>query len=416
MGTYYLRPRITETTEITDPRGEPSRSNFWKRTVAALLFCSFISIQAPLCQAEKVAAAASAKASVAKLRDPRQHTVFVTDFDGTFALNVGYYVLKRVFQLETPFFQKISGLPEEILVPVQDYEGNVGPRIKHRLGKRDERGYFTPSTSQDPIQLSNGEVIYPAFYYLDPETSYRQFRTEGDPRKGYLVKAIQEKLKKKTPFLLESFPFFVIAQSKAFSNRVQGVYLTIRGHDPAEMKLATNAIPKALKLPGANWPEPAYVNLGHPQFSEFSWSKVKYIDQLYHDLANRMMSNHSTPHYLVVFENDRRHLRDLHNLLENLSHQGIWANPVVPILVNLVEPEVFAHPDGIDWDDSPLRVVTKMSRVTIYWPTGVERTNDLSRVINLSLGVTPKEAQDLLATNSKSAFLCRRSLLGRNET
>lgn len=347
-------------------------------------------------------------------RDPRQLSVFVADFDGTVGHNVGNYRLRRVYNPEvvSSFFTGISGLPEEIQVPVADFEGNVGPRIGQLIGKLDERGYFVPSTSLEPVQLSNGEKIVPGLYFLDPQSSYREFRPPAAGEKSYLVNEVKNKIKAKTPFLLDAYAFLSASMNPQFKHRLRSAILTMRGHEAQEMGEAFNAMQKALNQGKNDWPEQAFVNLTHPDYYEFSASKSKYLQHLYDELAERVIHDTSTPHFLVMFENDRKQLKAVDEMFTHLANRGIFSNPVVPILVNLVEPEVFANPDGFNWDVTPLQRITKMSRVTVYWPgRRVERTDALARVFELSLGLTPTEAAKTLNQFGNNKLMCSHALL-----
>jgi hypothetical protein len=352
-----------------------------------------------------------------QVRDPRQLAVMVADFDGTVAHNVGNYILRRVGQPESvsPFF-RISSLPEEVSVPVHDFEGNVGPRIGKRIGRIDERGRFTPSTSLEPVQLSNGETIVPGYYYVDLQTSFREFRPRGKQDEGFLIDAVEKKLTQNEPFLLDAFGFLSVSLKKEYRDRVRGAILTMRGHESAEMKAMFDKLRTRFKLGAMDWPLEAFVNLTNPSFYEFGFSKTKYLERLYNELADRVMQDATTPHYLVMFENDRSHLRDIDELFQKLSNQGVFANPVVPVLVNLVEQPVFENPDGVDWNRSPMQQVTKMSRVAIYWPGKIERTNRLSRVHELVLGVSSEEAEKLMQSTQQNKLVCSDLLVGGGRT
>ncbi len=351
----------------------------------------------------------ASKTAVSQTRDPRQLTVMVTDFDGTLAHNVGYYVVRRFARTEphSTLFQSVpTSLPLEVKIPIHDFEGNIGPQISKRLGKVDETGHFTPSTSLEPVRLSNGESLIPGYYYFDRQLSLREFSPPegGDP--SYLVTAIKEKLKSQKPFLLDAFPIFSVALRKEFQNRVSGVALTYRGHAPEEMGTAFGLLQKAMEMDGKALSREAFVNLSHPDFAEFSASKGRYIELLINELTTRVMADKTTPHFVVVFENDRKHLAELHRTFEKLSARGVFANPVVPILANLVEREVLENPDGHDWDRVPMREVTKMSRVTVYWPDRVERHPELSKILEITLGMSPEEAQKTFHALDKHPLKC----------
>lgn len=345
-------------------------------------------------------------------RDPRQATLLISDFDGSLAKNVGNIRLKRVSTIETAsaFFTSISNLPTEIAVPVDDFEGNVGPQISKRLGHIREGGKFIPSASLDPILLSNGQTIIPGYYYLDPQESYADFRP-GQDGVNPLIQALEEKFSKKEAFLLEAFLFLSLATAPEYRDRIIPAILTMRGHSPEEMKEAIQYLLKKLKLPKIDWRNESFANLTHPDFIEFNYSKVNYLKRAYHELANRVIVDRSTPHFLILMENDRKFLKETDALFLALSHQGTFANPVVPILVNLVEPEVFRNPDGLDWDRLPMQQITKSARVSIFWPDRVERTDKLSRVLELILQKPTKEAVKMLQSLQKTPFVCASELI-----
>jgi hypothetical protein len=387
--------------------GERSILNASRHYVRIILALALVSPAMLLAKKEKETEA------VAK-RDPRQLSVLVADFDGTVGKNVGNYRLRRIFNPEhvAPFFQSMSGLPAEIEVPVADFEGNVGPRIGMRIGKLDDNGHFVPSTSLDPIKLSNGTTVIPGLYYLDPQSSYVEMRTPENGGKSHLVSNIQQKIRKKEPFLLDAYAFLSATMVNKYKDRVKGAILTMRGHKSEEMQKAFTTIQKANHQGVNDWPLPAFVNLTNPDNFEFSFSKAKYLRHLYDELADRVIQDTTTPHYLFMFENDREHLKRIDEMFISLANRGVFSNPVVPVLVNLVEPEVFANPDGISWDELPMKQVTKMSRVTVYWPGRVERTDDMSRVFELSLGLSPTASKKLLAQYSKSNLMCKDAILG----
>lgn len=330
-------------------------------------------------------------------RDPRQLTLMVADFDGTLGLNVGHFRLRRVAHIEAvaPFFKGMV-LPEEIRVPVHDFEGNVGPQIAKRIGRLDEHGRFIPSTSLDPVTLSNGDVVIPGYYYFDLQTSLVEFRPPPEGQESYFVKAIDEKLKKKTPFLLDAFPLFVAAMDPKYQDHVSGVMLTMRGHLPAEGRQVVNRLASRMGLPKQDWPDEAFVNLSNPDFYEFGFSKTRYLERAFEELSDRVMADKSVPHYLVVFENDRKYLKHVDTLFKSLANRGVFSSPVIPVLVNLVEDAVLNQPDGQTWTTSPMQQIIKWSRVTVYWPNRVERSDDIGRVLELSLGMSSGQVKKFL--------------------
>ena len=338
------------------------------------------------------------KAQKIQNRDPRQLTTFVMDFDGTLAKNMGHYVLVRVDEVRDGFFPDVSGLPKTIRVPIDDYEGEVGLRIRDHIGSRDELGRFIHGPTLKPVTLSNGQQVVPGYYYFDPERSYEEFRTPGKPENGFLVQALRDKHLSNEPYLMEAAPFLAAAlDSKSpFKSRTRAMISTMAGRDPAEGVLWINRMFKqALGIQATTIPQEAIVNLNHWMFSEFGKSKKRFLTELYKEKSERVIQNFETPHYLVFFENNRRFIRETHTLFRHLANRGEFAYPVVPILVNLVEPEVFAHPYGFDWDRSSTEFGEKMYRVTMYLPGQEIHSDHLPWVFEVTLGVSPDEANAL---------------------
>ena len=338
-------------------------------------------------------------------RDLNQVSIIVSDFDGSFAHNLGHYVVRLAPNPGMPGLGEFSGLPDKILVPVHDYEGNVGPRVRDLLGHFNQ-GQFIPSAALDEITLSNGQKIIPGYYYVDPVDTFREFRPRATVDESILLQRVKEKLDKNEPFLLEAAAFVGAAHAQEFQHRLIGAMLTMRGHSPKEMQASMNMIRDRMEWGPVEWALEAYINLTHPQFSEFGQSKERFVRELFNSLAQRMMQDFSTPHFLVVLENDRRYLAGLKKTMHALSTNGVYANPVVPILVSLVEPEVHAVPNGVDWDRSALETAEKTYRVTVFWGSKIEETDNLARVFELTLGQTPQEAR---ATYKKyvNSFWCR---------
>ncbi len=350
----------------------------------------------------------------AKTRDPRQLSVIVADFDGTIGHNVGYYTLRRVANPEVvgTFMTGISGLPEEVHVPVADFEGNVGPRIGQLIGNLDARGYFVPKPSLEPVELSNGERIIPGLYYLDPQSGYSNFRPPAAGEPGHLISDVKQKIRSKIPFLLDGWALLSAAMDPRFKDRLRAAILTLRGQEATETAEAIGLIQKSSGQGKNDWPEQAFVNLTHPDNYEFSGWKPNYLQHLYDELAERVIHDSATPHFLVMIENDRKQLKVIDEMFTHLANRGVFSNGVCPILVNLVEPEVFANPDGLNWDVSPLQQITKMSRVTVYWPgRRVERTDNLGRVFELTLGLSPAEATTTLNGYAQNKLMCSHALV-----
>jgi len=343
-------------------------------------------------------------------RDPNQISFFISDFDGSFAHNLGHYIVRLALFPGMPGLGGFSQLPEVVEVPVHDWEGNVGPRIRDLLGHYNQ-GHFVPSAALEEITLSNGQKIIPGYYFRDHVDLFREFLPVRTPQDGYLHRRIIEKLESKEPFLLEAAAFVATAYSEKYQDRLGGAILTMRGHSSEEMRFAMNKIRDHFKWGSVDWPKEAYINLRNPEFSEYAASKARFVREFFNSLTQRMMANKQTPHYMVVLENDRHHLAELHKTMAALSNNGVFANPVVPILVNLVEPEVFSRPGGINWDRSALETSEKMFRVTVFWGNKIEETNNLARVFELTLGQTPEEALRTYK-RAKNDYWCRDLLSG----
>jgi hypothetical protein len=337
--------------------------------------------------------------------DPRQMSLFIFDLDGTLFHNLGAYRLRLMPDPGVPGLGMISGLSLEVEVPVQDYEGASGLRIRDLLGHF-ANNRFVMSAAIDEITLSNGQTIRPGYYYLDPVDSYVEFRSH----QPFLSQRVAEKLQTKTPFLLESAAFLAATFAEQFSTHLRGIISTRRGHSAEETQTVIHQLRDAMKWGGVDWPIEAFVNFSNPQFFRFGGQKNRLNQDASDELANRMMRNFSTPHFLVVFENDRKLIDGFEKHMANIANRGAFANPVVPVLVNMVEPDVFENANGIDWDRSALESYRPTARVTVYWPGRVpERTNNLARVFELTLGKSP-EAALALYNSYVNSFWCRNLL------
>lgn len=345
-------------------------------------------------------------------RDPRQLSVMIFDFDGTLA-NVGYYRIFRVKQNfganhMMGFHQDVSALPEMVRVPVADFEGQTGPKIQDLLGNFSATG-FIPSASQKPITLSNGEKLVPAYYYLDMNRSYEEFR----PREkgSFLVDEAARMIVGKEKLLLGAYPFFARTQNPKVAERYLFSLLSMRGHDHKETYEFFQKIHGALKIPLIDSGQEAYAHLSNPAFAEFGRDKSVYVKEAYKELGQRVIHNFDTPHFLVIFENDMNHLASLEATFRSLSSASEYQYPVVPILVNLAEEDVIANPEGTSFRLSRLEQSRKMARVSVYWTNGqIERTQNLSRVFELTEGLAPDAAAKLYKANSNK-FMCSRLTL-----
>lgn len=351
-----------------------------------------------------------AKKPIPAARDANQISFFISDFDGSFAHNLGHYIVRLALFPGMPGLGGYSNLPQVVEVPTNDWEGNVGPRIRDLLGHYNQ-GHFVPSAALQEITLSNGQKIIPGYYFRDHVDVFREFLPTGSPQDGFLYRRLLEKLEKNEPFLLEAAAFVAAAYSEEFQDRVSGAILTMRGHSSEEMQFAMHKLRDHFKWGTVDWAREAYINLKNPEFSEYAASKSRFVREFFNSLTQRMMTNKETPHFMVVLENDRHQLTELYKTMAALSNNGVFSNPVVPILVNLVEPEVFARPGGLNWDRSALETPEKMFRVTIFWGNKVEETNNLARVFELTLGQTPQEALKTYK-QKKNHLWCRDLLTG----
>ncbi|HMN67052.1 MAG TPA: hypothetical protein PKC28_00805 [Bdellovibrionales bacterium] len=344
-------------------------------------------------------------------RDPRQLSIIVSDLDESYFHGIGHYRVRRMPNPEVPGFGSFSGMPEEVAVPVYDFDGNLGLKVSELLGEM-KNGQFKPSAAVQEVTLRNGIKFRPGFYYFDRAWGYAEFREREDAETGWIESQVAEKLASGTPFLMEGAVLLSPAFDEKWADRVSGAILTKRGASPQETRRAIELIRDELAMGRRSLPDEAFVNLQHRSAFEFADSKHRYNDKLYQSLSRRMMKSHEVPHFLIMIENDRRMLEDIDAKMQSMANRGVFANPVVPILVNLVEPEVFANPAGIDWDRSRLESVKPVSRVTVYWPNDTERTDRLERVFELALGLSRDEALKLYKSKV-GAYACRDLLVGK---
>lgn len=343
-------------------------------------------------------------------RDPRQLSVVISDFDGTFASGIGGYWLRLYPNPGLPGFGSFSGLPEWILVPPEDYDGELGPRIGELLGEFNA-GRFEPSGAVEEILLSNGERIRPAFYYLDPVESYAEFRPAPEGEPDPMHRALNDKIESGEAFLMDAAPFIAATFAKEFQDRLRGVFLTKRGLKPEQFAASINHVGRTMGWGEVEWTKEASVNLHHPDFVQYGGSKERYLNSLFTDLSSRVMKDFATPHFMAFLENDRGFLAQLDHRFRGISNAGVFANPVVPILVRLLPQDVLDHPQGIDWNRSRLESNPKQYRVSIYWPNEVEETDSLSRVFEVLLGLEPADAKALY-DSYLSSYFCTNALMG----
>ncbi len=338
-------------------------------------------------------------------RDPRQVSVFVSDFDGTFARNLANVKVKLGLFPGIPGLGVYSGLPKIVYVPEHDFDGNTGARIRDLLGRYNGLKFIIKA-SVDEIELQNGSTIRPGYYYVDPNDMFEEFFSTENGEDGHLINNIRMMITGGKRFLLEGSAFVGSTFSQQQSELLKLVILTKRGHSSQEMRYALNFLSKYYGWGEVDHSDSSYVNLSHPDFAEFSMNKEVYLQALYDELSQRTIRNKSTPHFLVYFENDRSAIFEAQKKLKNLGQRGLYANPVVPVLINLVEPEVFNSPHGLDWDRSRLQTFEPMWRVNIYWPERTETTNNLARVFELTLNLSPKKAKAHYREYENTSWCC----------
>jgi hypothetical protein len=354
-----------------------------------------------------------AEDSHAKSKNPepvsRQRSLIISDIDGSLLHNIGAYRLFRVRDTQDSFFPEVAGLPEMVRVPVDDYEGNIGTQIKSRLGRILKSGKFQIGTDHSTVKLSNGAEFVPAYYRLDDIKSFEEFRpAEGDLKNSFFYKALKEANQNENPYLLEASIFLSLIYSGDYADRLEEILLTLRGNSDTEIAYGLEKqFRDRFKLGSGRLKTEAIVNLNHPEHSEYGGSKATYLTKAYFELTRRVMWDHKTSHYFVFIENDRKMIAEMHDLFAGLSNRGEFSNPVIPILINLVEPEVFQNPDGITWGGNPTETISKMSRVTVYRPGKIERSNDLGKVLELILGISSKNSARLISEKLKKLPLCR---------
>jgi hypothetical protein len=247
----------------------------------------------------------------------------------------------------------------------------------------------------------------PGYYYLDENRSLDEFGRSTNKSDSLSTQAA-EKLKSGEKFLEAAFPFFTLAHNPKYAGMFIPIVLTKRGGPSEDMQRFFEKVTTHLDLPLSKMPNEAFVNLTHPDFYEFGQSKIPYLQRAYRELSQRTMATFNTPHFLIVFENDRQQLMAIEELFRGLANRGVFANPVVPVLVNLVEAEIMERPNGVDWNRSPVETGREMARVNIYWPDRIERTGDIERVFSLVLN---EESKARYARNSNS-LMCAGAISG----
>ena len=93
--------------------------------------------------------------------DPNARIFFVSDADETLFHNLGSYVVKLNRHPGLAGIIRVGGLSEEEEIPVQDYEGTAGLRLKDKFG-RYEGGHFIQGNIE-PVKLANGKTIIPGY-------------------------------------------------------------------------------------------------------------------------------------------------------------------------------------------------------------------------------------------------------------
>jgi hypothetical protein len=350
---------------------------------------------------------ATAQTETPPQRDPNQKIILISDGDDTFWTGLNNF---RVFlspDAGMPGLGRVRSLAQWVDVPVQDYEVPTGLRIMDKLGHYNSVGKFIQGAITDEIKLSNGQVLRPGFYTTQPVGTFREFRPGAAGSEGHVMAAVNEKLQSNTPFLLEASRVLRLFFHPDFADRILAFLLSKRGNPRRELARAINAIRDHENWGSRDWKHQQNVLLSHESSDRYAQSKVNFLNGALHELSRVVMASKAVPHYLVMLENDPAQLREINQAFEQFANNAVFANPVVPILVNLAEPDVLARPGGYDWSRSAAEVPEKWHRVTVYGHNGVrEYSNNLLRVLELILGVSPAEALALYRL-SDSPMQCR---------
>ncbi|MBS1959885.1 MAG: hypothetical protein JST80_10460 [Bdellovibrionales bacterium] len=332
--------------------------------------------------------------------DKNQKVYIFSDFDRTIGNDLGNYIIDL---LPNPGFEGLgnySGLVSSAEVTQWEYEGATNRnRIRDLLGSV-FRGQPAPFGAFEPIKLESGATIIPALYQLDPIRGMTQFRppVSGKPEDGFLYQAIVKNFEKQIPFLMDAAPYIALSFSDRFpKGRVKPLIVTMAGRSGSEVALSMNYVAQQLKWGPNQFQAQSAINLSNPN-EAYQWAKSKsrVLTEVYKQLSNTHMQDHSVPHYLIVLENDTKQIEDLTKTMRNLAHSGVGANPVVPILVNLDEPELMNMYGQQSYLASSLETAEVKHRVTIFGDLNkIEYSENLARPLELAFGLDSKEALQL---------------------
>lgn len=333
--------------------------------------------------------------------------IVLWDKDSTFQYNVQNFVVFRcdVPAAETHLFT-LEGLAPEVLVPNHDYESPLRG-IEHLLGYYDKRGKFHIG-SMKPVTLSNGTTFIPGYYYFDPSASrsLREFfpHPDGGDRSHY-VERIMQAIREKRKFLDMAAPFVRDALNPEYADRVRSIALTAQGINTTEFQRGIGKIAKA-----SGWTEvdPTLAKLvalsDTRLWGHFKGEKKRFMESLWETLNHVGLENSSVDyggsselkktHYVVYFENARKHLNPSADFWRKTANNGFYEFRVVPIIVNAEEETIFRNPGGYDPTKTPRYSPKKNYRVTIYeGQAQVIETNRLSIIFEKIHGMSESEAK-----------------------
>ncbi len=334
----------------------------------------------------------------------------VTDKDDTFDHNVQSYdlYLAEAPGSETHLFPfNTEGMKKVVKVPVYEYEGLHGLKIEDLVGKY-VNGRFRTGPMIDEVTLPNGEKFRPGYYFFHPVFSMREFRPHpsGSP-KGFYYQGVADRLKTKTPFLLESSIFVRDALNPAHGSRITAIELTLQGLDDTENQETFELLKKKI------WPEIDPKRLHYVGLSDlekngiYEMQKKLFIEDLWQQ-QNQRATEPKQPHYLIFFENGQKHLFPLEKALMRIADEGTFQHRVIPILVNLEEETSFLLPNGLDITRSSLYRAKEKSRIQIFKGNGeIEKSDHLPKLFEIIHGMNSKQAIAYYNKLRSKQYMCR---------